>query len=780
MKKKRSLKEKIKRRRNDFFNSSNLEIIKSHKRVLEVEKKENNKISFNEYKKHNQNIGEKLKDLIDIFYYSTRFREPNKSSENILESIIYETLEKSREIVLESNRGKLESYTETLLEYLLEAKKFKVIYENPRNEMEELINKTVLDLQEKKEVNTINRTHYMNLEDFLEEKQIKNRDIMMIHLSNGNTLEETARLYGVTRERVRQILKKIYNKIENFGGVREEKYIHLMQYDFTEEKFSKIFNEKKYVYYYLKYLSNSNKSVDTKSKKKLVELLDEGILSENQEEALKEILSKEYIFLDENKSLKKETGEILDYLLTQNEEQFTIEEFLNKYIKFLNNNDITLNTNIENIRNLESILLRREKILSSFGRKYRYFEYSEDKIDFFYEELNLNIYNDLVISTLKVFNENMTLMELVDIRNEYELHNFLKKTNRVDNIKYNKMPMIEIGEANYLEQIKLLMSKHSEIDKHEFSKIIESEYGIKQETFLGSMQEEIKKYIINDKIKFIGKKITEEKIVEIKSNLNKDFYSKEEIKIYLKKMNIDYEEILYHENLSSLGFTVTDNYVFTKKIINISKYLEDILLEKDFCILTEVKKKVPNLSSFYVVFHKLRQEYKLLKINDNKYLKLDYLNKFGITENTIRDFLEKILELDIKYFNTFSLKNKNFNHEIFTLEFDNYFYDEVIRVSKKGEYILLNDENIIFANKIEKGVDYFREFVREKLEGKAFINIYDLIENFEEEFGLSDLKKNKVVEKIRKSGFYYNDTTGIIYKDIYEYKERIIKLQGDE
>ena len=126
------------------------------------------------------------------------------------------------------------------------------------------------------------------------------------------------------------------------------------------------------------------------------------------------------------------------------------------------------------------------------------------------------------------------------------------------------------------------------------------------------------------------------------------------------------------------------------------------------------------------------------------------------------------------------MKNKNFNHEIFTLEFDNYFYDEVIRVSKKGEYILLNDENIIFANKIEKGVDYFREFVREKLEGKAFINIYDLIENFEEEFGLSDLKKNKVVEKIRKSGFYYNDTTGIIYKDIYEYKERIIKLQGDE
>lgn len=774
------LKEKIKRRRNDFFNSSNLEIIKSHKRVLEVEKKENNKISFNEYKKHNQNIGEKLKDLIDIFYYSTRFREPNKSSENILESIIYETLEKSREIVLESNRGKLESYTETLLEYLLEAKKFKVIYENPRNEMEELINKTVLDLQEKKEVNTINRTHCMNLEDFLEEKQIKNRDIMMIHLSNGNTLEETARLYGVTRERVRQILKRICNKIKLFGGVREEKYIHLMQYDFTEEKFSKIFNEKKYVYYYLKYLSNSNKSVDTKSKKKLVELLDEGMLSENQEESLKEILSKEYIFLDENKSLKKETGEILDYLLTQNEEQFTIEEFLNKYIKFLSDHDITLNTNIENIRNLEGLLLRRKNIISSFGKKHRYYEYSEDTIDFFYEELDFDGYNNLIISTLKIFEDNKTLMELTDIKNEYELHNFLKKTNRRDNIKYNKMPMIEIGESDYLNQIKLLMSQYSGVSRHEFSEIVESEYGIKQETFLGSMQEEIKKYIVDDKIKFIGKKIPEEVIMKIKSNLTENFYSKDEIIKYLKEIEIDYEELIFYENIASLGFTVTNNYIFTKKIDNMSEYLEEILLEKDFCTLNSVKKKVPRGSGFETVFYKLRQGYKLLKINENKYLKIEYLNQFGVTEETIIDFLQKISETDIKYYNTFSLKNKNFNHEIFNLGYDDYFYDEIIKVSKKKEYILLNNNNVIFVNEIEKGVDYFKEFVKEKLERKAFINIYDLIENFEEKFGLKDLKETKIIEKIRKSGFYYTNITGNIYKDIYEYKERIMKLQGDE
>ena len=122
------------------------------------------------------------------------------------------------------------------------------------------------------------------------------------------------------------------------------------------------------------------------------------------------------------------------------------------------------------------------------------------------------------------------------------------------------------------------------------------------------------------------------------------------------------------------------------------------------------------------------------------------------------------------------MKNKNFNHEIFNLEYDDYFYDEIIKVSKKKEYILLNNNNVIFVNEIEKGVDYFKEFVKEKLERKAFINIYDLIGNFEEKFGLKDLKEAKIIEKIRKSGFYYTNITGNIYKNIYEYKERIMKL----
>ena len=178
-------------------------------------------------------------------------------------------------------------------------------------------------------------------------------------------------------------------------------------------------------------------------------------------------------------------------------------------------------------------------------------------------------------------------------------------------------------------------------------------------------------------LEFIGKKIPEEVIMKIKSNLTENFYSKDEIVKYLKEIEIDYEELIFHENIASLGFTVTNNYIFTKKIDNMSEYLEEILLKKDFCTLNSVKKKVPRGSGFEAVFYKLRQGYKLLKINENKYLKIEYLNQFGVTEETIIDFLQKISETDIKYYNTFSLKNKNFNHEIFNLEYDDYFYDEM-------------------------------------------------------------------------------------------------------
>lgn len=70
--------------------------------------------------------------------------------------------------------------------------------------------------------------------------------------------------------------------------------------------------------------------------------------------------------------------------------------------------------------------------------------------------------------------------------------------------------------------------------------------------------------------------------MKIKSNLTENFYSKDEIVKYLKEIEIDYEELIFHENIASLGFTVTNNYIFTKKIDNMSEYLEEILLKKRF------------------------------------------------------------------------------------------------------------------------------------------------------------------------------------------------------
>ena len=55
-------------------------------------------------------------------------------------------------------------------------------------------------------------------------------------------------------------------------------------------------------------------------------------------------------------------------------------------------------------------------------------------------------------STLKIFRDYPELMKEYDIRDEYELHNYLKKIWPSENasVKFGRMPTINVGELNKL------------------------------------------------------------------------------------------------------------------------------------------------------------------------------------------------------------------------------------------------------------------------------------------------------------------------------------------
>ena len=76
----------------------------------------------------------------------------------------------------------------------------------------------------------------------------RNSEILKERLS-GNTLEEIGIKYGVTRERIRQLCKKI---IDRFPSLEEDKFIPIYEtYFFSEEEFTNTFEVPKQTFYYL-------------------------------------------------------------------------------------------------------------------------------------------------------------------------------------------------------------------------------------------------------------------------------------------------------------------------------------------------------------------------------------------------------------------------------------------------------------------------------------------------------------------------------------------------
>ena len=119
-----------------------------------------------------------------------------------------------------------------------------------------------LDILKEQQLIKINKNEVKyivpSLRKKLEKMKERTRNIIELRLS-GLKLEDIGNKYGLTRERIRQIIEKEYNK---FPLINEDKYkLFYEEYDFTEEEFTKIFLEPKQTYYYLadKYKKLENK-----------------------------------------------------------------------------------------------------------------------------------------------------------------------------------------------------------------------------------------------------------------------------------------------------------------------------------------------------------------------------------------------------------------------------------------------------------------------------------------------------------------------------------------
>lgn len=582
----------------------------------------------------------------------------------------------------------------------------------------------------------------------------------------GCSLEEVGGIIGVTRERVRQVEAKILRKRPKLV---EDKYKDIFEtYSLSKDEFTTIFGENIMTYFYLNIVYD-------KGSKSFEDIIDDTTFSLQTRKLAERLHYKDYINVD-SVWVKKTKSEIIKFLLRNSgNDETEIDKFQEIFIDFLLEHELTdlLETSMES-RYLETAVQSHSESLWKFGRKFRFYDASSYDLNYLFEQLALESYHDVEITTLKLFREHQQLMDEYDIRDEYELHNLLKKHYPVpenSKIEFAKMPTLKFGRADRDMQVLNILIEHAPISRLDLCLIYEEMYGARHTTVMGSYLGRIEEYYHGDLYDIELPAIPNEHFEILSTILTDDFYYFSEITdLYLETIENADKRFINSYNLKRLGFRSNSSYVFSEKYNSIEGYFKSLLLENDMFLYDEKLARFNKIQSFYTVLQNLREDLVIIEYEKDKYVNYSKLGVKGITKDQLRSYAVDVLSfLGEDYFTIKSLREKGFEHPLDELGFDDWFYSSLIRIHPNINY--RRYLSIFLFKQTTESVE-LRGLLELLLSSKRKIDIYDLLDFLNTVYGIR-IEKHNLINICKNASLYYDNIMEKVYLDYEEYYEEL-------
>lgn len=476
----------------------------------------------------------------------------------------------------------------------------------------------------------------------IEKMPERTKKIIELRLT-GMTLRNIGNKFGLTRERIRQIIEREYKRLP---FVNEDKFkSYYEEYDFSEEEFCKIFLEPKQTYYYLfdKY---------DKGSKDFYEIENDYLLTKEMVIRIKELKNEIYI---NNEFIVGNRDGVLKYVLKSVDSNIRVDDLFSLFNKALINDFNKYNIlGFDNIHNLEALLERKAWSISGANKTFRYYEPKlVEKADL--EQIKeILLSNQGFYSTIYFFQNNKELMEQIDIRNEQELHNFLRNYIHDSSIEYLRMPNILINCHNKEEFILSMIYKYSPISLTNFCKLLREDYGHREDTIAAYLSLYFGKYITNGIISVDVKELSYEESEKIMKKIDKAIYPIAEVNKILEDLEIkDGNKLLNNLNLNKIGYKIVGQFVVKKSFDR----MEDALYKS--IERGELEKKyIKTNSTSYACILKLLKSKKIIEIN-NQYVPFEILYKLGITKEEITEFEASVKDKfsnDNEYFTAYNIR----------------------------------------------------------------------------------------------------------------------------
>ena len=409
----------------------------------------------------------------------------------------------------------------------------------------------------------------------------ENEANIFLNRISGKTLEEIGDTLEITRERVRQIEAKGLKKLF-FGKFKEDFFKDIyLKYDVNKEAFLVALREEEtYNYLSLRYRNELNQ---VKNKRKpLQELLEDEEIPAIIRRAFEKFVYKDYITFDKERILVGRAS-FTNYIIKHfANDGMSYIEFKEMYDMFLTELGYEKEESLKIVdRSYENRIRDDMNVLWKPKKKFRYYNISGYDFSDFLETLNLSQYKNEEYSSLKFFKMYPDLMKMYDIRDEYELHNLLKKICTVDKypeIKFGRMPSIEFGKADREQQVKELLSLLSPISKQDFINEYKDFYGVDSKTFAANYLSYIDEYNCSGIYDIKFEEYDDSIFLELKDILSEELYTVQEVKEKIEKTFPNYKkEFLNPILLKKLGYKISRGYIVKSQYDSASSYFYQFL-----------------------------------------------------------------------------------------------------------------------------------------------------------------------------------------------------------
>lgn len=489
----------------------------------------------------------------------------------------------------------------------------------------------------------------------------RNAKILKLRLS-GMTLEEVAQLTGVTRERVRQIQKKIFSKLppvrEGYFAFYKQKYVGL-----TDDDFQYIFQlteeTRHFISLYLDEQRVKEKDVDAGQRLQALraamhdQILDAKI-RERADARLKAI--DPYFFIDGKHVMKNRQSLIRFAIKKYCQDAKPSGELLEDYLQLLDSLSVSREDPrfSMDVRYVERYFLEMT-VLVSRHRQVRYYDILSMDYQNLLDTLQLTAYSNVEISSRKFFRDFPEIMEQYDIRDEYELHNLLKKLwahghyndylDEAHRITFGRMPTLKIGRADRRKQVMDIIQEHGYISYMDLGRAIEAEFGIPQNAAMSNgWGDTCKEYFDPGTGNFHIPEtlLPEDKVRRMKERLMEDFYLTQDIiDIYMEEYPEGNVWDIDPAALRQMGFISHRKYVIRDRFGSARDFFEKLFAENETLDLRD-HSEYAVCSMFSAVWLGLARDFKVVEIEPGVFLNSQYLEKHGITQEAIHEFCENV------------------------------------------------------------------------------------------------------------------------------------------